>query len=99
MGRVDPGFDASHVLTLRVSGQYGVETTDATVQRINRLLDGLAALPDVETAAVTSRLPGVRDQEQQEFVLVEGGANPSSRVTAANLIVTPDYFATLHIPS
>jgi putative ABC transport system permease protein len=98
MGRVDPGFDAAHVLTLRVSGQYGVESNDATVQRINRLLDGLAALPDVETAAVTSRLPGVRDQEQQEFVLVEAGTDPSSRVTAANLIVTPDYFATLHIP-
>ena len=59
LGRVDPGFDPAHVLTLRVSGQYGVETNDATVQRINHLLDGLAALPDVETAAVTSRLPGV----------------------------------------
>src|SRR5262245_4792036 len=38
MSRVDAGFDAERVLTLRVSGQYGVETNDATVQRINRLL-------------------------------------------------------------
>ena len=46
MSRVDPGFDAAHVLTLRVSGQYGVETNDATVQRINRLLDGLRRSPE-----------------------------------------------------
>jgi putative ABC transport system permease protein len=83
---------------MRVSGQYGVETNDATVQRINRVLDGLAALPDVEAAAVVSSLPGVRDQQQQDFGLLPGGGDPESRVMAANLIVTPDYFATLHIP-
>jgi hypothetical protein len=86
------------VLTLRVSSQYGVESNDATVQRINRVLDGLAALPDVEAAAVVSWLPGVRDQQQQEFMLLEGAGDPASRVIAANLIVTPDYFATLHSP-
>ena len=39
MSRAETGFAAERVLTLRVSGQYGVETNDATVQRINRLLD------------------------------------------------------------
>jgi hypothetical protein len=32
MSRVETGFHAERVLTLRVSGQYGFETNDATVQ-------------------------------------------------------------------
>ena len=98
MSRVETGFHAERVLTLRVSGQYGFETNDATVQRINRLLDGLATYPGVESAAVTSRLPGIREQQEQEFVLSDAAAGPSARVVAANVIVTPDYFRTLHIP-
>jgi putative ABC transport system permease protein len=98
MSRADAGFDAERVLTLRVSGQYGVETNDATVQRINRLLDGLATYPGVESVAVTSRLPGIREQREQEFVLSDVAIGPSARVVAASVIVTPDYFKTLHIP-
>jgi putative ABC transport system permease protein len=96
--RVDSGFDPSRVLTLRVSGQYGVETSDAAVQRINRVLDGLETLPDVETAAITSTLPGVREQQSQEFQLLEGRTDASLRPIAENRIVSPGYFATMGIP-
>ena len=61
MSRVSLGFDPTHVLTLRVSGQYGAETTDSHIQRINRVLDGLESLPGVEGVAIASSLPGVRD--------------------------------------
>ena len=98
MSRVETGFHAERVLTLRVSGQYGFETNDATVQRINRLLEGLATYPGIESAAVTSRLPGIREQQEQEFVLSDVAAGPSTPVVAANVIVTPDYFRTLRIP-
>jgi putative ABC transport system permease protein len=98
LSRVTLGFNPSHVLTLRVSGQYGVETTDSHIQRINRVLDSLASLPGIEGAAVTSRLPGVREQEQQEFVVLEGHARTAPPLIAENRIVSPGYFAAMHIP-
>jgi putative ABC transport system permease protein len=60
IGRVSPGYDPSHVLTLQVSGSWG-ETSDmkGVVQRIDRTLDGLRTLPGVEAAATAAMLPGI----------------------------------------
>jgi predicted permease len=98
LSRVSLGFDPTHILTLRVSGQYGVETTDSHIQRINRVLDGLESLPGVEGVAITSHLPGVRDYEQNEFVLLEGRAETAPPLIAEARIVSPGYFAALRIP-
>ena len=98
LSRVDLGFDASHVLTLHVSGSYGWETTDMAVQRINRVIDSLSALPGVESVAITSRLPGVRDQQQSEFSLAEGRFDAATRMVAETRVVSPAYFRTLRIP-
>ena len=98
MSRVSLGFDPRHVLTLRVSGQYGNETTDAHIQRINRVLDSLESLPGVEGVAVASLLPGVREYEQQEFSLLEGRAGTAPPLIAENRIVSPGYFAAMRIP-
>jgi putative ABC transport system permease protein len=98
MSRVRLGFDPTHILTLRVSGQYGVETTDSHIQRINRVLDSLESLPGVEGVAIASRLPGVRDYEQREFVLLEGRAETAPPLIAEARIVSPGYFAALRIP-
>src|SRR4030095_156974 len=51
LSRVSLGFDPTHILTLRVSGQYGVETTDSHIQRINRVLDSLESLPGIQGVA------------------------------------------------
>jgi putative ABC transport system permease protein len=98
MSRVSLGFDPTHILTLRVSGRYGVETTDSHIGRINRVLDGLESLPGVEGVAIASSLPGVRDYEQQEFVLLEGRAHTAPPLVAETRIVSPGYFAALRIP-
>jgi len=98
LSHVDPGFDSSRVLTLRVSGTYGWETTGAAVQRINRIIDAVAALPGVETVAITSTLPGVRDEQQVEFGLAEGRAASAPRMFAETRVVSPAYFQTLRIP-
>ena len=98
LSTVDPGFDPSRVLTLHVSGRFGVETYDETVQRINRLMDGLMELPEVELAASTSTLPGVPGLQQQEFALEEGRADTATRLVAASRIVAPGYFAAVRIP-
>ncbi len=98
LSRVDAGFNADNVLTLRVSGTYGTEMTDQTVQRINRVLDEVAALPGVEVTAIASTLPGVRAEDQREFVLTEGSSETEGPLIADNRIVTPGYFAALQIP-
>jgi predicted permease len=98
LSRVNLGFDASHILTLRVSGQYGVETTDSHIQRINRVIDSLGSLPGVEASAIASNLPGVRDSVEREFVLLEGRAATAARLIAETRMVSPGYFAAMGIP-
>jgi putative ABC transport system permease protein len=98
LSRVDTGFNADNVLTLRVSGTYGTESTDQAVQRINRVLDEVAALPGVEVTAIAGTLPGVRAEDQREFTLAEGRGDAEAPLLAENRIVTPGYFSTLQIP-
>src|SRR4029077_18260277 len=54
LGQVSPGFDASRILTFRISGSYG-ETADwkKLSQRIEQTVDTLGKLPGVEAAADT----------------------------------------------
>jgi len=98
LGHVDAGFDASHVLTLQVSGSWG-ETTNmpAVVQRIDRTLDGLRTLPGVEDAATTGMLPGVPGKYQNEFK-VDGKLDPARKVLGESRWVSAGYFSTMHIP-
>ncbi len=98
LARVNLGFDSNRVLTLHVSGTYGWETTDQHVQRINRALDAIEALPGVESVAVTSTLPGVRDEQQLAFTLAEGSAGTATSLVAEHRIVSPGYFETMRIP-
>jgi len=98
LSRVDTGFAPARVLTLHVSGRFGVESYDDTVRRINRLMDALTALPDVEAAGSTSTLPGVPGLQQQEFSLSDGPADTGLRLVAASRVVAPAYFEALEIP-
>jgi predicted permease len=99
LSRVEAGFDARRVLTFRVSGSFGEERDySRTVQRINRSLDELAALPEVETAATTTGLPGVPASNTEEFELVELHDEKGATRTAAARVVSPGYFEALQIP-
>ena len=95
--RIDPGFDAERVLTFRLSGSFA-ETNDfaAVLQRIDRTLDELTALPGIEAAGTSFAVPGVpTERAQQELELVEAEAAPGSRLIAEIRTVSPSYFATL----
>jgi putative ABC transport system permease protein len=105
LSRVNPGFDRSRVLTFRVSGSFGEETDyNRTVQRINRTLDEIEALPGVEAAATTTMLPGIPGggwgvsvETSTDFQLVEGAAG-APPMLAVWRIVSPGYFAAMQIP-
>ena len=57
LGRVSPGFDPSHILTLHISGGWG-ETADykKLTARVDRTLDELRHVPGVEATATSATL-------------------------------------------
>ena len=98
LGRVSPGFDASHVLTLQITGSWG-ETSNmgAVLQRIDRTLEGLRTLPGVADAATTDMLPGVPSQYAIEYK-IDGHVNPAYKILAESRVVSSGYFNTMKIP-
>ncbi len=99
LGRVSSGFDPSHVLTLQISGSYG-ETADmkALMQRVERTLDALRAVPGVEAAATAAALPGVGGQVPTSWKLLDGAHNPTLNILADVRYVSSGYFQTMRIP-
>jgi putative ABC transport system permease protein len=99
LARVSPGFEPEHVLTFHISTSWG-ETADlkAVAQWTERLLDGLRAMPGIESAATTAFLPGVPFQFQLEIRTPEGRAASEPKMLAENRWVSPAYFATMRIP-
>jgi putative ABC transport system permease protein len=98
IARVYPGFDPTHVLTFQVSGSWG-ETSDmkGVVQRIDRTLDGLRALPGVTDVATSGTLPGVSSLYQTEFK-IDGNVQPGHPILADNRFVSVGYFGAMQIP-
>ena len=98
IARVSPGFESDHVLSFQISGSWG-ETSDmkGLVQRIERTLDGLRALPGVEGAATTAILPGVPAHYQFEFN-IDGKLDPNRKIIADSRFVSAGYFTTMQIP-
>jgi putative ABC transport system permease protein len=101
LARVSPGFDPNHVLTLHISAGWG-ETADmkGLTQKINRILDGLRAVPGVEGAATSLFLPGVVGQQPSdaELKILEGEQDPNRKVVANPRFVSTGYFAVTRIP-
>ena len=98
IGRVAPGFEPSHVLTLQVSGSWGETANMKTlVQSVDRMLDGLRALPGIEAAATSALLPGIPDKYQQELK-IDGKQDPGRRILADIRWVSAGYFDTMRIP-
>jgi putative ABC transport system permease protein len=100
LGRVSPGFEATHVLTFQVSSSWG-ETADikAGKQRIDRILDGLRTLPGIDAASVSSfSLPGVPADYEVELKVEEGRSETEPKIIAQGRSVSPTYFTTMSIP-
>jgi putative ABC transport system permease protein len=100
LARVSPGFNPNNVLTLHVSAGWG-ETADmkALAQRINRMLDGLRAIPGVAGAATSEALPGTAGRDRAiELKILEGGNDPSRKIVADARFVSTGYFGVAQIP-
>jgi putative ABC transport system permease protein len=99
--QVNPGFDASHVLTMRVA-LPGARYPDANkkAEFYASLVERVKALPGVETAAATLSLPlnGSNYSVWRAFIREGRPLAPEESENAAYSVVTPDYFRALRIP-
>jgi putative ABC transport system permease protein len=93
---IDPGFDASHLLTMQVQ-QYGhrFDTDSARARLLTQALEAVDQVGGVTSAAFTSQLPLSGDFE------VYGVQFESLNATAEGALryaVSPGYFETARIP-
>lgn len=98
--RVDPGFDAHHVLTSEISlprTKYG--RGQPVLDFYSEMLRRVKALPGVEAAALTDILPLSGTNSDSSFAIdgsdpTKGPAFPDEELRTT----TPEYFSTLKVP-
>ncbi len=93
---VDPGFDASHLLTMQVqtSGRrFDKETTD---RFFAQALEAVRRIPGVGAAGFTSQLP-LSDDDDEYGALFEGDP-PGAAYNVFRYAVSPGYLETASIP-
>jgi len=96
---VPPGFDASNVLTGRISMTRDVyEKPEECVRYVNQTLARLSALPGVESVAFVAPMPFSGGNVGSDF-RIEGRPipEPGREPVAHNRSVTPQYFQAMKI--
>jgi len=99
LGQVSPGFEISNVLMFQITSTWG-DTADFRnlKARTDRMLDGLRALPGVESATIASDAPGVPTKFQMAVTLADGRVDGEPDVIAEVRGVGSGYFNAMHIP-
>ena len=94
---IDPGFDASHVLTMQVQETgHRFDDDSARAQFFKQALEVVRQVPGVDTAAFTSQLP-LSGEYESYGVQFESDRNQDADA-ALRYAVSPDYFAAMRIP-
>jgi len=97
LGRVSPGFEPRHVLTLHISTSWA-EAGPASKAWADRVQEVLSAVPGVESVATSESLPGVPSGFQAELRVAEGRAETDPKILSDIHFVSNGYFATTQIP-
>ena len=99
MDRADPGFDASGVLTIRLSLPESRYPSDSSIARFHENVQaGLRVLPGVASSA-SVLTPPLSDVNVFTAITIEGQpAPPGQAMHALRQSVTPGYFSVLRIP-
>ena len=99
--RQEPGFDAGHVVTMKLSlppARYG--TADAAGRLGSQLIERLEAVPGVRSAALTTTLP-LEPGPDLYFKIVgrkDGGEDGKGDYDADFRAISPGVFQALHVP-
>lgn len=92
---VDPGFDASHLLTMQAQTSRRFDK-EATERFFARAVEAVRRVPGVRTAAFTSQLP-LSDDDDQYGARFEGD-DPATAYNVFRYAVSPGYLETTGIP-
>jgi len=95
LDRSDPGFDADHVLSLRLAlngGRYQPEVRRALLRRLE---ERLTALPGVAAAGFVSTAPLAAERPTEPFTLEPLPAARREFLAAEWRVVTPGFFRAL----
>jgi putative ABC transport system permease protein len=92
---VDPGFDASHLLTMQVQTSRRFDK-EATERFFSGALEAVRRVPGVGTAAFTNQLPLSGDDD--EFGAHFEGDDPATAYNVFRYAVSPGYLETTGIP-
>ena len=99
---VNPGFDARQVLMMEVNPTWkSDEPAQARFDRYVRLLEGISAMPEVESVGANNSPPFVpqRPWNRAEFTAESQSIDEQSRNPTVNFqTVSQDYFRTVRIP-
>jgi putative ABC transport system permease protein len=94
---IDPGFDASHLLTMQVQESgHRFDSDAASIQFFSRALEAAHRVPGVVSAGFTAQLPLSNDYDVYG-VEVERENNPRGN-PSLRYAVTPGYIETMRIP-
>jgi putative ABC transport system permease protein len=98
--RVHPGFEAEHLLTMKLALPGGAyPKLQQTSAYLDRLLEQLRQLPGVQCAAAASTLPLSGESDWGTFLIAGGPTMDWANASAADWRgVSVDYFRTLGIP-
>jgi predicted permease len=97
---VQPGFEASHVITGSLNPPSARYKGDDDVRAFwNRLLDRVRTLPGLQAAGVTSTIP-LSGNNSDSVILAEGYvmAQGESLISPYQASVSPGYFEAMNIP-
>lgn len=99
--RIEPGFDASNILTLRVALPETRYATDASVATFyNGVMERLRDARGVTAAGAALRVPaaGGRWNPSRSLVIEGRPVGEGATLFAADLTISPGYLETLRIP-
>ena len=93
---IDPGFDASHLLTMQVQQTgHHLDTDSGRTRFLNQAVDGMRRVGGVTSAAITNQLPLSGDFD---VYAVQFESHAATADAALRYSVSPDYFRTMDIP-
>ena len=95
---VGVGLQPDHLATIQVLLPQVVYPTNPKVMVVEtKILDRIAAVPGVKSAAITSSLP-VNTNGNTDWIRFEGRPYNGVHIEVPERDVSPEYFATLHAP-
>ncbi len=98
--RIDPGFNTRNILVTEVAISPQVMASPLGIRHAyQQLLERVAAIPGIQSAAITSVVPLGESDSENQFSLGIGPQPPQDQTRSAMFyVVTPDYPSTMQIP-